>query len=167
MTYSIERALLFVALATITLVVAYLYQRNERKQRVTGVWMWPAIFALLAAQALIRNRDVPHLFEWCLAGFPIGVALGILRGVVFGLRPGEKPGEMLLRPNLVSGAVFLIVFYINEFVHVFHQHNDNLKIFATAFMVLTVGNSLAVNVTRLVRYRAMTREGPPAATRAD
>ena len=157
MIYSLERAVLFAALATITLVLAYLYQRNERTQKVTGVWLWPGIFAIMAAQALVRNRDVPHLVEWCLIGFPIGVAIGILRGLAFGVRPGEKPGEILLRPNVVSGATFLIVFYINEYVHVFHQPNEGLKVFSTAFMVLTVGNSLAVNLTRLFRYRAMTK----------
>jgi hypothetical protein len=157
MNFTLERSLLFLALATLTFVLAYLYQRNERVQKVGGVWMWPAIFTILAAQSVFRNlpKD-PSMLKWLIVAFPVGAVIGIVRGLVFGLRPGEKPGEMLLRPNLISGSIFLFVLYFNEFVHVFHDSDWQLRTFGTAFLVLSAGNSIAVNVTRLFRFRSMT-----------
>jgi hypothetical protein len=141
----------------VTFVLAYLYQRNERVQRVRSIWIWPTLFLLLAAQAVFRElpKD-PQLLPWLGIAFLIGTPIGIVRGFVFGVREGDKPGEMKLRPNLISGAIYLLVFYYNEFVHVFKFGDPNLGRFACAFMVMTVGNSIAVNVTRLFRYRAMT-----------
>lgn len=164
MEYTITRSVIFVAFATLTLILAYLYQRNERTQRVKGIWIWPALFALLAAQAVVRElpKD-PSLAWWLPIAFLIGIPIGVGRGLVFGVRPGEKPGEMKLRPNLISGAIYVLVFYYNEFVHVFKWGDPNLGRFSCAFLVMTVGNSIAVNVTRLIRYRAMTGNAAPPA----
>ncbi len=156
MEYSIGRAVTFVGIAILTLVLSYLYQRNERTQRASGVWTWPAIFTLLAAWALFRQLPGdPGLLGWLPAAFAIGVAIGIVRGIVFGLRPGDAPNTLLLRPNLISGAIYVIVLGFNEFVHVFYHGNPYLGRFSAAFLILTAGNSIAVNVTRLIRYRAM------------
>jgi hypothetical protein len=157
MDFTLERSLIFVALATLTLVLAYLYQRRERVQRVRGVWIWPALFILLAAQATFRElpKD-PQLLPWLGIAFLIGIPIGIVRGFVFDVREGDKPGEIRLRPTLFSGAIYVLVFYFNEFVHVFKFGDPNLGRFSCAFMVMTAGNSIAVNLTRLLRYRAMT-----------
>jgi hypothetical protein len=157
MDFTLGRSLIFVALATVTFVLAYLYQRNERRQKVGAIWIWPAIFSILAAQAVFRElpKD-PSLWPWLVGAFAIGIPIGIARGLVFGVTPGDAPGELRLRPNIYSGAIYLIVFFYNEFVHVFKYGDPNLDRFACAFMVLTAGNSIAVNLTRLIRYRAMT-----------
>lgn len=156
MNYTLDRSLIFVALATLTFVLAYLYQRNERVQRVRGVWIWPALFAILAAQAVFRQlpKD-PRLLGWLAIAFAIGVPIGIIRGLFFGVRKGEAPGEIRLRPNIVSGAIYLLVFFYNEFMHVFRYGDPSLARFSCAFLVMTVGNSIAVNLTRLIRYRAL------------
>jgi pimeloyl-ACP methyl ester carboxylesterase len=156
MNYTLGRSLIFVALATVTLVLAYLYQRNERVQRARGVWIWPALFTILATQAVFRQlpKD-PQLLGWLGIAFLIGVPIGIIRGLFFGIREGEAPGEIRLRPNVVSGAIYLIVFFYNEFMHVFRYGDPSLARFSCAFLVMTAGNSLAVNLTRLIRYRAL------------
>jgi hypothetical protein len=157
MDYTLGRSLIFVALATLTFVLAYLYQRKERVQRVRGVWIWPALFTILAAQAVIRElpKD-PALIPWLAVAFLAGIPIGVLRGFAFGVRPGEKPGEIRLRPNVFSGAIYLLVFFYNEFVHVFRFGDPNLARFACAFMVMTAADSISVNLTRLFRYKAMT-----------
>jgi hypothetical protein len=157
MEFTLARMLVYFALVAVTFVLAYLYQRNERTQRVRGIWIWPAIFTILAALAVVRElpKD-PAIVPWLVIAFAIGIPIGILRGTVFGVAAGEKPGEIRLRPNLVSGAIYLLIFFFNEWVHVFHHGDPNLGRFSCAFLVMTVGNSIAVNVTRLVRYRKMT-----------
>jgi hypothetical protein len=160
MDSTLARMLIYFALVVVTFVLAYLYQRNERVQRVRGIWIWPAIFTILAALAVVRElpKD-PSLLPWLAVAFVIGIPIGILRGIVFGVAPGEKSGEIRLRPNLLSGAIYLIVFFYNEWVHVFNYGDPNLARFSCAFIVMTVGNSIAVNVTRLVRYRKMSAVG--------
>ena len=162
MLHTLERSVVFAALATATFVLAYLYQRNPRVQRVRGVWIWPALFAILAAHAVLHTlpKD-PSLWPWLVAAFLIGIPIGIARGLVFGVEPGEKRGEMLLRPTLLSGAIYLLVFFYNEFEHVFKFGDPNLARFSTAFLVMTAGDSLAVNLTRLFRYQSMTSSLPP------
>ncbi len=157
MEYTLGRSLIFVALATLTFVLAYLYQRNERVQRARGVWIWPALFTILAAQAVFRQlpKD-PQLLPWLGIAFLIGIPIGILRGFVFGVRAGESPGEIRLRPTIVSGAIYLLIFFFNEFIHVFRYGDANLARFSCAFLVMTLGNSIAVNLTRFFRYQAMT-----------
>ncbi len=156
MEYTLARMLIYFALIVVTFVLAYLYQRNERTQRVRGLWIWPAIFTILAAISVVRElpRD-PGIVAWLAIGFAVGVPIGIIRGVAFGVAPGEKPGEIRLRPNIVSGAIYLLVFFFNEWVHVFRYGDPNLGRFSCAFLVMTVGNSIAVNITRLIRYRRM------------
>jgi hypothetical protein len=156
MDYTLARLLIYFALIVVTFVLAYLYQRSERKQRVRGIWIWPAIFTILAAISVVRElpKD-PAIVPWLFIAFAIGIPIGILRGMVFGVAPGEKPDEIRLRPNILSGTIYLLVFFYNEWVHVFHYGDPNLGRFSCAFLVMTVGNSIAVNVTRLVRYRTM------------
>jgi hypothetical protein len=157
MDYTLVRMLIYFALVAVTFVLAYLYQRNERAQRVRSIWIWPAIFTILAAISVLRElpKD-PSLLPWLAVAFVVGIPIGILRGVAFGVAPGEKAGEIRLRPNLVSGTIYLLVFFCNEWVHVFNYGDPNLARFSCAFIVMTVGNSIAVNVTRLVRYRKMS-----------
>jgi hypothetical protein len=158
--FTLGRTLTFLALVVVTFVLAYLYQRNERVQRVRGIWIWPAIFLILAARAVvIQLPKDPSLLPWLGVAFLIGLPIGIVRGLVFGVRSGEKPGEIVLRPNLASGAIYLAVFFFNEFVHVYGFGDPNLGRFSCAFLVMTVGNSVAVNLTRLVRYRAAIGSG--------
>jgi hypothetical protein len=159
MEYTLARMLIYFALIVVTFVLAYLYQRNERVQRVRAIWIWPAIFTILAAIAVMRElpKD-PSLLPWLAIAFVVGIPIGILRGVVFGVAPGDKPDEIRLRPNLVSGAIYLLVFFYNEWVHVFHYGDPNLGRFSCAFIVMTVGNSIAVNLARLVRFRKMSAE---------
>jgi hypothetical protein len=156
MEYMPARTLIYFALIIVTFVIAYLYQRNERTQRVRGIWIWPAIFTILAAVSVVREfpKD-PAIVPWLVAGFLIGIPIGVLRGVVFGVAAGVKPGEIRLRPNVVSGSIYLLVFFFNEWVHVFRHGDPNLGRFSCAFLVMTAGNSIAVNVTRLIRYRGM------------
>ena len=65
MDYTLARMLIYFALVVVTFVLAYLYQRNERKQRVRGIWIWPAIFTILAAIAVVRElpKD-PSIVPW-------------------------------------------------------------------------------------------------------
>jgi hypothetical protein len=160
MDYTLVRMLIYFALVVVTFALAFLYQRNERVQRVRGIWIWPTIFTILAAIAVVRElpKD-PSLLPWLAVAFVIGIPIGILRGVVFGVAAGDEPGEIRLRPNVLSGAIYLLVFFYNEWVHVFNYGDPNLARFSCAFVVMTVGNSIAVNVTRLVRYRKMSAGG--------
>jgi len=154
---TIARSLVFLALAILTIVLAYLYQRRERVQRVRGAWIWPAVFCILALHAVARELPGdPGLLPWLAVAFPLGAAIGVVRGLAFGLETGQRLGEMRLRPTLFSGAIYVGVLCFNEFVHVWFHGQPNFPRFASAFLVLTAGNSIAVNATRLLRYRAMT-----------
>lgn len=160
MEFTLARAVIFIALVAVTFVLCYLYQRRERTQRTGAVWMYPAIFTLLAARAVFYQlpRD-PGLLPWLGVAFLLGIPIGIARGMAFGVKPGDAPGEIRLRPNVLSFTIFFLVFAFNEFEHVFRFGDPNVARFSCAFLVLTVGNSLAVNLTRLFRYRAMTPKG--------
>ncbi|HTX59149.1 MAG TPA: hypothetical protein VMH02_05675, partial [Verrucomicrobiae bacterium] len=140
----LAKSLLFLAIALVTMVLAYLYQRHERPQALNRIWLWPLIFALLAARSIAANWPIDaQLWQWMAIGFVVGLILGTARGFAFGVRSGEKPGTILLRPNLLSGAIFMIALLYNEFWHVFRWGDPRLPRFACAMLVLTVGNSIA------------------------
>jgi hypothetical protein len=154
MQYSLERALIFVALAVLTIVLAYLYQRSERMQRVRSVWLWPTIFSLLALHAVVQQLPQdPEVWPWVIVAFVLGIPIGIARAFAFRMRAGEEPGTFHVMATPLSGALYLAVLIFNEFEHVFRWGDANLARIACGFLVLTAGNSIAVNVTRVIRYR--------------
>jgi drug/metabolite transporter (DMT)-like permease len=154
MEYSLERAILFIALAALTVVSAYLYQRRERMQRVRGVWLWPAIFTVLALHAVLQQLPQdPQVWPWVIIAFLLGIPIGIARAFAFKMRAGTQPGTFHIMATPLSGMLYLAVLIFNEFEHVFRWGDANLARIACGFLVLTAGNSIAVNVTRVVRYR--------------
>lgn len=154
MDYSVARALIFLALATLTIVLAYLYQRHERMQSVRGVWMWPAIFTILALRSVFQ--ELPHdpqLGLWLVIAFVLGIPVGIARAFAFKMRRGVEPDTFHIMATPLSAVLYLAVLIFNEFEHVFRYGDPTLARISCAFLVLTAGNSITVNVTRVIRYR--------------
>lgn len=154
MTDVLFKSVIFLLIAGLTIFLAYLYQRHERAQAINKIWVWPAIFALLAARSLANNWPIDAtLQKWLIVGFIVGLLLGTARGFAFKVRAGEKPGTLILRPTLLSGSIFMIALLYNEFQHVFRWGDPNLGRIACAMLVLTVGNSIAANISRVVNYK--------------
>jgi hypothetical protein len=152
------RSTIFVALAALTVVLAYLVQRHERVQSLRTIWVWPAVYVLLAARAILTHgRLDAESIRWMAIAFVIGVVLGVARGLAFDVRSGEKPGTMILRPTLLSGSIFLIALFYNEYQHVFRWGDPSLERIARSLLVLTAGNSIAVNLTRLASWKLSGR----------
>ncbi|HEY3674352.1 MAG TPA: hypothetical protein VGK84_00010 [Candidatus Tumulicola sp.] len=152
------RTTVFVALAALTIVLAYLIQRRERVQSLGTVWVWPAVYSLLALRALLTNRALDEqTIDWIIVAGIAGLILGVARGLAFGVRSGEKPGTLILRPTLVSGSVFLIALMYNEYQHVFRWGDPSLERVARSLIVLTAVNSIAVNVTRVLKWKLSGR----------
>lgn len=151
---SVLQSIIFIALALATITLAHLYQRHERAQAARKIWIWPLIFIAIAAHALILRWPIDARFAWLLAGaFVLGIPIGIARGFAFGVRSGETPGTMLLRPTLLSGAIYVAALLFNELEHVLHWGQPALARISCMLLVLTVSDSIAVNVTRLLRWK--------------
>ena len=156
----------FVLLAVVTIVLAYLYQRRERVQSVSKIWIWPLIFTILAAHAILGRWPIDREFALLLIGaFVAGIPIGIARGFAFGVRSGEKPGTMVLAPTLLSGTIYVVAIIYNEFEHVLHWDQPILARISCMLLVLTVGNSIAVNVTRVLRWKYQQLDEMGAARR--
>jgi hypothetical protein len=152
------RSVVFVAFAALTSLCAYLYQRNERTQRLSGVWVWPAFYTLLAAHSVvIQLPGDPSLAPWLAIAFPVGLAIGTARGLAFKVRLGEEPRTMRLMATPLSAAVYLAVVFYNEFIHVFRHGDPQLGRISCALLVLTAGGSIAVNAVRVIRYASIAR----------
>ena len=153
------RSTIFVALAALTIVLAYLVQRHERVQSLRTVWVWPAVYSLLALRAVLTHRGLDATsIRWMIVAGVIGLMFGVSRGLAFGVRSGEKPGTVILRPTLISGSIFLIALVYNEYQHVFRWGDPSLERIARSLIVLTAVNSIAVNATRLVKWNASGRQ---------
>jgi hypothetical protein len=158
MEYSVTRGVIFVALAALTLVLAYLYQRRERAQRLGSVWLWPAIFTLLALRATIRQLPGdPRLAPWLAVAFALGLALGAARAATSKVRAAAEPGTFSVAATPVGGAIFLFVLIFNEFQHVFRHGEAVLGRISCTLLVLSAGSSIAVNAGRALLYRAARR----------
>jgi hypothetical protein len=152
------RSTIFLALAALTIVLAYLIQRHERVQPLRTMWVWPSVYVLLALRAILTHRPLDdRSIVWMAAAGCIGLAFGIGRGLAFGVRTGDKPGTLILRPTLISGAIFLIALIYNEYQHVFHWGDPSLERIARSLIVLTAANSIAVNGTRFLKWKFSSR----------
>jgi hypothetical protein len=152
------RSTVFVALAALTIVLAFLIQRRERVQSLRTAWVWPAVYSLLALRALLMHRAMDEqTIDWIIVAGMAGLILGVARGLAFGVRSGEKPGTVILRPTLISGSIFLIALMYNEYQHVFRWGDPSLERIARSLIVLTAVSSIAVNVTRLLKWRLSGR----------
>jgi hypothetical protein len=155
MEYTVARGVIFVALAVLTLVLAYLYQRRQRVQRLSTVWIWPAVFALLALGATIRQLPGdPALAPWLAFAFVLGIGLGAARAATLKMRAADEPGAFTVAPTPISGAIFLFVLIFNEFQHVFRHGEAVLGRISCALLILSAGSSIAVNAGRVFRYRS-------------
>ena len=153
------RSTIFVALAALTIVLAYLVQRHERVQSLRTVWVWPAVYSLLALRAVLTHRGLDEAsIRWMIVAGVIGLIFGVSRGLAFGVRSGEKPGTVILRPTLISGSIFLIALVYNEYQHVFRWGDSSLERIARSLIILTAVNSIAVNATRLIKWNASGRQ---------
>jgi hypothetical protein len=142
----------------LTSVCAYLYQRNERKQRVATVWIWPAFYTLLALRSvLIQLADDATLGPWLAIAFPVGLAIGAARGLTIRVRAGQEPQTMRLMATPLSAAIYLAVLFYNEFIQVFRHGDPNLGRLSCALLVVTAGSSIAVNAVRVFRYASIAR----------
>jgi hypothetical protein len=156
---AIFKSAIFVCIAALTIFLAYLYQRHERVQKINKIWLWPLIFALLAARSIASNWPIDEiLWRWMVIGFAVGLLLGAARGFAFHVRTGDKSGTIVLQPTLLSGSIFMIALLYNEYVHVFRWGDPNLQRTACALLVLTVGNSIAANLTRVINWKIRTRK---------
>jgi len=143
------RSTIFIALAALTIVLAYLVQRKERVQALRTIWIWPVAYTLLAARAILTHGSLDERsIQWMIVAGVVGLALGIARGFAFDVRRGEKPGTLILRPTLLSGGIFLIALIYNEYQHVFRWGDPSLE---------RIANSIAVNLTRLVKAKRSGR----------
>lgn len=150
----LEKSAVFVAIALLTIGVAYLYQRHERVQALERIWLWPAIYCAIAAYAVWQRWPVDsRLAMWMSIGFVLGLILGAARGLAFEVRSGEKPGTLILRPTLLSGTIFIIALLFNEYEHVFHHGDPNLGRISASLMLLTAGSSIAANAARVIRWK--------------
>jgi hypothetical protein len=149
------RSTIFIALAALTIVLAYLVQRKERVQALRTMWIWPVAYTLLAARAILTHGSLDERsIQWMIVAGVVGLALGTARGFAFDVRRGEKPGTLILRPTLLSGGIFLIALIYNEYQHVFRWGDPSLERIARSLLVLTAANSIAVNLTRLVKSKS-------------
>jgi hypothetical protein len=152
------RTVVFVAFVALTSVCAYLYQRNERKQRLSAVWIWPAFYALLALRAvLVQLPGDPLLAPWLAFAFPVGLAIGAARGLAFKISTAGEPRTMRLMATPLSAAIYLAVLFYNEFVQVFHHGDPQIGRLSCALLVVTAGSSIGVNAVRVIRYAAIAR----------
>ncbi len=148
------KSLIFLGAALVTIALTYLYQRHERVQSIRKIWIWPLIFTVIAARAVFSRWPFDDHFTLLLvASFAAGIPLGAARAFAFEVRSGEKPGTMILRPTLLSGAIFVSALLYSEFQHVFRWGNPALGRIACMLVVLSAGTSIAVNVTRLLRWK--------------
>jgi hypothetical protein len=158
MTVDWIRGTIFIALAALTIALAYLIQRHERVQSLKTVWIWPAVYTLLALRTILTHRALDEqTVRWMIVAGIAGLILGVARGLAFGVRTGEKPGTVILRPTLVSGIIFLIALMYNEYQHVFRWGDPSLERIAKSLIVLTAASSIAVNATRLVKWNIAGR----------
>jgi lipoprotein signal peptidase len=158
MTVDWIRGTIFIALAALTIALAYLIQRHERVQSLKTVWIWPAVYTLLALRTISTHRALDEqTVRWMIVAGIAGLILGVARGLAFGVRTGEKPGTVILRPTLVSGIIFLIALMYNEYQHVFRWGDPSLERIAKSLIVLTAASSIAVNATRLVKWNIAGR----------
>ncbi|HEY1429800.1 MAG TPA: hypothetical protein VGF18_09520 [Candidatus Tumulicola sp.] len=158
MSIDVIRGTLFVALAALTIVLAYLFQRHERVQPLRSIWVWPAVYTLLALRAILTHRPLDESsILWMVVAGCIGLAFGVGRGLAFGVRGGEKAGTLILRPTLISGSIFLIALIYNEYQHVFKWGDPSLERIARSLIVLTAANSIAVNATRFLKWKWTSR----------
>ncbi len=152
------RSIVFVAFVALTSVCAYLYQRNERKQRVSGVWIWPAFYSLLAARSvIIQLPGDASLAPWLAIAFPLGLAIGAARGLAFKVSAAEEPRTMRLAATPLSAAIYLAVLFYNEFIQVFRHGDPELGRLSCALLVVAAGSSIGVNAARVIRYASTTR----------
>jgi len=152
------RSLVFVAFAALTAVCAYLYQRNERKQRLAAAWMWPAFYTLLALRSvLIQLPNDASLAPWLAIAFPVGLAIGAARGLAFKVGVADEPRTLRLTATPLSAAIYLAVLFYNEFIQVFRHGDPQLGRLSCALLVVTAGSSIAVNAVRVLRYASVTR----------
>jgi peptidoglycan/LPS O-acetylase OafA/YrhL len=150
----VVRASIFLALALLTIVLAYLYQRNARLQPIKKIWVWPAIYFVLAVHAVWRVwAQLPDFWIWVAASFAVGIVIGVLRTLAFRVERTDVPGTMRLRPTLLSGAIYCAVLIFNEYEQVFHWGDANLVRISCSLLVLTFANSLAVNIGRALKWR--------------
>jgi hypothetical protein len=116
------------------------------------------VYSLLALRALLMHRAMDEqTIDWIIVAGMAGLILGVARGLAFGVRSGEKPGTVILRPTLISGSIFLIALMYNEYQHVFRWGDPSLERIARSLIVLTAVSSIAVNVTRLLKWRLSGR----------
>jgi hypothetical protein len=152
------RSTIFIALAALTIVLAYLVQRKERVQALRTMWVWPVAYTLLAARAILTHGSLDaRSIQWIIVAGVVGLALGIARGFAFDVRTGEKPGTLILRPTLLSGGIFLVALIYNEYQHVFRWGDPSLERIARSLLVLTAANSIAVNLARLANWKRSGR----------
>ncbi|MBV8491329.1 MAG: hypothetical protein JO199_12435 [Candidatus Eremiobacteraeota bacterium] len=155
---AVVRSLIFVALAALTAVLAYFYQRNERTQSLTSVWTWPAFFSLLAGHAIVQQLPGdPTVGAWLAIAFPIGLAIGAARGIAFKVAAANVPHTLRIAATPASAAIYLAVLFYNEFLHVFRYGDPQMRRISCALLVLTAGSSIAVNAVRVVRYASINR----------
>jgi uncharacterized membrane protein YhfC len=158
MTVDWIRGTIFIALAALTITLAYLIQRHERVQSLKTVWIWPAVYTLLALRSILTHRALDEeTARWMIVAAVAGAVFGVARGIAFGVRSGEKPGTLILRPTLISGIIFLIALIYNEYQHVFRWGDPSLERIAKSLIVLTAVNSIAVNATRLIKWNVSGR----------
>lgn len=152
------RSTVFVAIVALTSLCAYYYQRHERKQRLSAVWIWPALYTLLALRSVIVQLDGdPSLAAWLAIAFPAGLAIGVGRGLAFKVRASEEPRTMRLMATPLSATIYLAVLFYNEFIQVFHHGDPQLGRLSCALLVVTAGSSISVNAVRAMRYAAVAR----------
>jgi hypothetical protein len=152
------RSLVFVAFVALTSVCAYLYQRHERKQRLSSAWIWPAFYSLLALRSVIvQLPQDASLGPWLAIAFPVGLAIGAARGLAFKIRAADEPRTMRLMATPVSAAIYLAVLFYNEFIQVFRHGYPQLGRLSCALLVMTAGSSIAVNAVRVIRYASIAQ----------
>jgi hypothetical protein len=152
------RSTIFIALAALTIVLAYLVQRKERVQPLRTIWVWPVAYTLLATRAIVTHGSLDaRSIQWLIVAGVVGLALGVARGFAFKVRTGDKPGTLILRPTILSGSIFLIALIYNEYQHVFRWGDPSLERIARSLLVLTAANSIAVNLARLANWKRSGR----------
>ena len=114
------------ALVALTGYLAYRIQRNEREQRLKTIWLWPALFVILAVHGVMNNWNDPGLWPWLYGAIPLGIVIGTLRGLNFKITPGEKPGTFRLMATPVTAALYLGAIFFNEYHQVFRTGDANV-----------------------------------------
>lgn len=123
------------------IVVALLWRRMAKPQRisVTRMWVMPLILCALTAWVIYQNDRLfpaPPL-EIALAmvvGGLVGLPFGILRGMHTDVRPTERPGVMYLGSSWATLAVFVAAFLLRYVVR--------MAIPANAGLTAVVGDGL-------------------------